>query len=221
MPLPAPLALCVGGVFCCSLLALHLLWLAGIYRRPGPTVRGGHANFFTLLVGLGGFLFVGVRLAGPAGQALFAPTRTVAWADGWHTFDQAYRTQLVTAAVFSAGLVTAVAVASWNRRDTLEAHHIDPVAVEQVVADATSAVGLADTAAVTATVRPQVGHATVRVRRLDPVIAAELLAQLRTRLKSAPPSDGSVGAWYTATAGGLLGCTVALFLAFFRYARMI
>ena len=219
MSLPAPLALCVGGVFCCSLLALHLLWLATLYRRPGPTVRGGHADFLTLLVGLGGFLFVGQRLAGPVGQSLHAPTST--WADGWHTFDHADRTRLVAEVAFAAGLVTAVAVAAWNRRDTLEAHHIDPVAVEQAVADADAALRLAGTAAVTAVIRPRAGHATVRVRRLDPAAAGELLAQLRTRLAAAPPSDGAAGAWYTAAAGGLLGCTAALFLAFFRHARLI
>ncbi len=221
MLLPAPLALCVGGVFCCSLLALHLLWLATLCRRPGPTIRSGHANFLTLLVGLGGFVFVGVRLAGPAGQAIQAPTLTVTWADGWHTFDQAYRTQMVAATAFAAGLVTAVAVAAWNRRDTLEVHHVNPAAVEQAVADAASAVGLADTAAVIASVRPRAGHATVRVRRLDPAAAAELLMELRTRLAAAPPSDGTAGAWYTAAAGGLLGCTAALLLAFCRQARMI
>ena len=219
MPLPVPLALCVGGVFCCSLLALHLLWVATLHRRGRPTVLSGHADFAATLLGLGGFLAVLWPAAATAGRVGFAGGLD-SWPAVRDRLDRGLTAGPRLADGVAAGLITLVAVGAWRRRDSLEVHHVEPAAVAEAIAVATAAAGLADTA-VRWSVRPRANHATVRVRRLEPAVAAELLRHLRSSLAAAPPPGRPAGDVYTAVAALLLGCTVGLFVYFFHLTKLI
>ena len=221
MPLPNPLAVCIGGVFCCSLLALHLLWLATLHRRAQPSVVTGEMAFAVTLVGLSGFLLVGGSVAASYGHAWSASGRADTYDATWGQVVRQPAVRMGSLAVYGACLAVVAGVGFWNRRDSLEAFNIDPTALPTAVEEAAAAVGLGDSRAIRWAVRPSAGHATVWVRRLDPAVSEDLLAALIQKLAVAPIPARSAGGWYTAVAGGLLGITVALFLAFFRITRQI
>jgi hypothetical protein len=211
MPLSPALALCLGGVFCLSLLALHLLRLAALNARPRPAVVSARWDFAATLGGLAGFIGVGSLVAAGAGQAVFSATRQPTW--------EAIRERprLVLAAGPWAGvgfgglLVAAVAVGCWTRRDSLEVYNVGPAAVPAVAADALAAVGLpAGSLALGWTTLPRLAHATVRVRGLDPAGTRELLAHLRAGLRAAPTGGSPAVLWLTAAAGGLIAATFVL-----------
>ena len=219
MPLPYPLAVCLAGVFCCSLLALHLLWVATLHRRSRPTVVGGVGAFAALRAGRPGFLWGGCWGGAGAGAGWFVSRPAGSLDDTWATVVHRPTARLATVGVCGTVLAVVAGVGFWHRRDSLEVHNIVTASVPDVVEAAAAEVGLVPSPGISWTFRPAAGHATVRVRGLEPVATGELLAALESRLESAPVPAKSAGGRYTAAAAGLLGVTFALFAAYFRMTR--
>lgn len=71
MVLPYILAVLFCGVFCLIPLAMYLLWLAHVTRRPHPTAISGHWDFVGLMLGLSGFVIMGGGLVLTLFQANF------------------------------------------------------------------------------------------------------------------------------------------------------
>jgi hypothetical protein len=53
------LVILVAAVCCLAPLSAYLFWLAGVNRRPKPTVYSGRWDFVSLLIGLSGFVLFG------------------------------------------------------------------------------------------------------------------------------------------------------------------
>lgn len=220
MYLSPALALCLGGVFCLSLLALGLLRLASLNARPRPAVVSARADFAAVVLGLAGFIGVGPWVTAAAGQAVLAAGRQASW--------QAVKARpgLVLAAGpwtgvgFATAVVIGVAVGCWTRRDALEVYNVDPAAVPEVAADALAAVGLTARSPVLAwSTLPGMAHATVRVRGLDPAATRELLARLRAGFRAAPTGGSPAALRLTAAAGGLIAATFVLIGVFVYHTR--
>lgn len=208
-PSPA-LALCLSGVFCLSLLALHLLRLASLNARTRPAVVSARWDFAAALVGLAGFIGVGGTVAASAAYALAAGRQPT-----WEAIRERPRLALAAGPWAGVGygvlVVAAVAAGCWNRRDSLEVYNVDPAAVPAVAADALAAVGLsAGSPALAWETVPRLAHAVVRVRGLDAAGTRELLARLRAGFRDAPAGGSPAVLWLTAAAGGLIACTFVL-----------
>lgn len=222
MSLSLPLAVCLGGVFCFSLLALHLLRLAALNRGRRPTVVSARWDFAAMLVGLAGFLGVGGTAAAAAGQTVLAASRQPSLEAVRQQLDQTLAAGWWAGIAFAGLMVVSVSLACWNRRDSLEVYNIDPAAVGAVTADGLAAAGLpAGSPALAVTTTPRLCHATLRVRGLDPAATRDLLGHLRTQFLAGPTGDGVAGVWLTAVAAGLIGCTFVLVGVFYLYTRRV
>jgi hypothetical protein len=122
-------------VFCLIPLAMYLLWLAQITRRPHPTPVSGPWDFAGLVMGLSGFIVFGGGLLLTLFQSNFrywmrgnVEALRAAWIQErvtWALFVSFY-----LAVVFGGIVLTFLA-----RRRTLVVYHVEPAAFETALVE--------------------------------------------------------------------------------------
>jgi hypothetical protein len=130
--------MCMGGIVCLTPLAVYLVYVVTMNRRPRPSVVDGVWDFVGVLAGLAGFLFcLGVVLGGVATDArIVTGGRAERIPDGM-PWQSTY--WLATTAVYSAVVLGLVVRGVRSRRWTLQVLNADLATVEGCVADAFAA----------------------------------------------------------------------------------
>ena len=219
------LALCFAGVFCLTPLSVYLLWLAGVNRRPLPTVVSGSSDFIALIAGLSGFLIFGGLLTVTALQSNarywtrgnFEQLRTA--------FDQEKWIWLAIAGGYIAVVVFAVAFGMRRRRKSLAIYGVD---IDGLVAKVFSSLapildGVKYRGSPSAyghlyRIEPfyGMGHAVVRITANDRSESEEIERILRAELPQSPPAARSPAGWFHAVAVCCaIGALFSLGLVFF------
>lgn len=217
------LALCFAGVFCLSPLAVYLLWLAGVNRRPRPTVVSGQSDFIALVAGLSGFLIFGSLLAVTVTQSNARYWTRGNFEQVRAAWDQEKGIWLMAAGSYVALVVTGAIVGYVRRKNTLAVYAADPDGVIAIIDAEVTAVSTGTARSgygwgTLVRLEPNVGmgHATVRVTATDAGIAGELDRRLRAALPFATPAITTPAAWFhTAAIGCGIGAVCSLGLVFF------
>jgi hypothetical protein len=206
------LALCFAGVFCLTPLAFYLLWLAGVNRRPRPTVISGPADFLALVGGLSGFLVFGLVIFVTVVQSNTRYGLRGNGAQLRELWDREKGYWLATAGAYVGFVVASVVVGYARRGRTLSVYGVDPDGATAVI-DAEVAelnptwkrVGYRWGDAVRVDPNRGMGHATVAITAADAGMAGELDRRLRRALADATPAAATPAGWFQSAA---FACTV-------------
>lgn len=183
------LTICLGGILCLTPLAVYLVWLSALNRKPHPTVVTASWDFVALLVGLAGFLFcVGVMLAtavadlgiftrGPFNRlAVWLPWINLAW--------------FLSLTVYLLLLARAVRKGLAARRHSVAIYNIDEPVLSAALDEALLVLNL-EKAQVRTSTFPVFRHAVVTMP--DGGELEKLLRQMMPRLPAA--DDNPAAPW--------------------------
>jgi hypothetical protein len=231
VPLSVILALCMGGIACCTPLTLYLFWLANLNRRGRPTPVAGPWDFVALLAGLSGFLVIGSGLlltAVVARSRLWGGHSFEELRDSWGHERTAWAVALA-AYLAAAGLLVGLTLAA--RRRSLVAYNADLPAAEAALGHVFDDLGLpvkrfgnlwtdADGRGLVEAVPFHLfRNVTFRLLTADPRLREELDRRLRAAVAARPAGDNPVAPWLATTAVSLfvtvLCCVVLIGAAVF------
>lgn len=206
------LALCFAGVFCLSPLAVYLLWLAAVNRRPRPTVVSGPSDFLALVGGLSGFLIFGLLIFVTVMQSNTRYGFRGNGAQLRELWDREKVYWLVTAGAYIGVVGAGVTVGYVRRGRSLSVYGVDPDGVIAVIDTEMSdydpplkRTGYRWGDAIRMDPYPGLGHATVTVTTADASLVGEFDRRLRRALPLAAPSATTPAAWFHTAA---LGCSI-------------
>jgi hypothetical protein len=226
-----------GGFLCFIPLALYCVALAGINRRPHPSLVSGVADFTWALLGLSGFLIVGgpVLLAGLHSAWRSSVFRGSFEAVGALLDEPAWPWVFLWGAYFAA-VLTGVIVVYRQRRVMSIICHVDPATAMAALTEvcgrldlpvaqrgASLVLGGAARSAVL-DVRPApVLRSVTLTWRSDPAAMRPIFEEeLRRTLLTVSAPDNPLATWLLTAATGLFIVQVVafgLFLLFLYYAR--
>jgi hypothetical protein len=228
----------VFGAFLCLMpLSLYCLALAGINRRPSPTLVSGAADFAWAVVAVSGFLIVG----GPAALASIHD----AWRRGVHrgSFEAvgaavlgADWPWLLLWAAYFAAVVIAVVVGFRRRRAWSVLYNIDSASAILALTDSCRRLGIAIERRGGRIVLDKAGRPAELELRTAPVLRSVTLKwlddplairgmveeELQRRLETTAVPVNPIASWLTAVATALFIVQVvafAMLVLFLYYAR--
>ncbi len=222
VPATQLIVLCFAGVVCVGPLAIYLCWLAGVNRRPAPTVVAGAWDFARLYAALSGFVLVG-------GVVLLSLVQTdsrfVARGD-WAQLQVNWEQERVNWTLTMVGYLTLVigvaALVAASRARLLCVYNVAPADADKAVEEALEKAGLP-------TVRhgnrwgdgiplvevvPFHGTAHVGIHLLSNSRATrdELERHLRPALLALAAPDNPAAPWLTSLASGTVMVLVGFVL---------
>jgi hypothetical protein len=206
------LALCFAGVFCLTPLAVYLLWLAGVNRRPRPTVVSGPADFLALVGGLSGFLLFGLVIFVTVVQSNTRYGLRGNGAQLRELWDREKGYWLATAGAYVGAVASAVIVGYARRGRTLSVYGIDSdaalAAIDHELSEIKATakrIGYRWGDVLRLDPNRGLGHATVAITTPDAATADELDRRLRRVLPLAMPAATTPAGWFQTAA---LGCSI-------------
>jgi hypothetical protein len=129
------LVLCLAAVFCLAPLAIYLLWLALVTRRPRPTVISGTWDFVGLAAGLSGFVLFGGGLVLSLVQSNFRYWMRGNFESLRAAWGQEKVTWMLFAFLYVTLVITWIALALAARRRSLVVYHVDPAVFEAALGE--------------------------------------------------------------------------------------
>jgi hypothetical protein len=228
----------VFGAFLCLMpLSLYCLAMAGINRRPNPTLVSGLADFAWAVMAVSGFLIVG----GPAALASIHDT----WRRGVHrgSFDAVGASVLgadwpwlLLWAAYFAAVVIGVVLAFRRRRAWSVIYNIDSGSADSALADACRRLGIAIERRGGQIVLDKAGRPAELELRAAPILRSVTLDwrsdplairsfvedELQRRLGTTAVPVNPIASWLTAVATALFIVQVvafAMLVLFLYYAR--
>ena len=215
-------AMCFAGVFCLTPLSAYLLWLAGVNRRPTPTVVSGKSDFMALIAGLAGFLIFGGILVVTAVQSNarywtrgnFEQLRTAWQQEKW--------IWLGIACGYIALVIVAVVIGYLRRTRVLSVYAVDPEGVIATVdtelaqfSPTTKRTGYSWGDLVRIVPFNGMGHVNVCITAPVPSQANELDRLLRATLPHSMPAMRTSAGWFhSAAVCCAIGAMCSLVLVF-------
>lgn len=204
------LSLCFAGVFCLTPLAIYLLWLTGVNKRPMPTVLAASWDFIALVGGLSGFLLFGGLIFLTAAQSNFRYWTRGNFEQVRLAWGQEKGAWLSLAIVYVVAVVLAVAVTAYRKRRTLAVYNVELESlletvdgeVKQLAPDIVRR-GYAWPGVCELTPFIGLGHAEIAVADADRQNDLDL--RLRRQLPHALPAPRSPAPWLSTAA---LGCSI-------------
>jgi hypothetical protein len=204
------LSLCFAGVFCLTPLAIYLLWLTGVNKRPKPTVLSASWDFVALVGGLSGFLLFGGLIFLTAAQSNFRYWTRGNFEQVRLAWGQEKGMWLLLAVAYLLVVITAVAITIYRKRRTLTVYNIELESLLETVDGEIKSIapdvgrrgyawpGVCE-------LKPFVGLGHAEIILPEPTVQTELELRLRRQLPHALPSPHSPAAWLSTAA---LGCSI-------------
>jgi hypothetical protein len=226
-----------GGFLCFIPLALYCVALAGVNRRPHPSLVSGVADFAWALLGLSGFLIVGgpVMLAGMHSAWRISVFRGSFEAVGALLDEPTWPWIILWGAYFTA-VLAGVIVIYRRRRATSIICHADPASALEALTDVCGRLdlpvaqrgarlvlgGAARSAVLDVRPAPVLRSVTLTWRS-DPAEMRPIFEEeLRRTLLTVPAPDNPLATWLLTAATGLFIVQLVafgLFVLFLYYAR--
>lgn len=208
------MAVCFAGLFSLAPLSFYLCWLAGVNRRPQPTVVSGVWDFVGVFAALFGFLLVG----GAVLLSLVANNGRLFTDGNVDRLKMVFEVQWLTwlaLLIGYTGLVLVVAAAGLRGRvRSLAVYNLDADAAERVVAAALERSGLparrmgdlwVETAAngrrlVEVKTFHGTAHTTIRLVCPHGRVREDIERHLRSELAAAETGPGPAAPWFSSLA---------------------
>ena len=214
MPASQLMALCFAGVVCVGPLAIYLCWLAGVNRRPHPTVVSGVWDFARLYAALSGVVLVGGVLLLTLVQS---DSRFLARGN-WEQVKANWGQEWVNWTLVMVGYLTLVlgvsALVAAARARLLCVYNVDPADADRAVEDALEKAGLPTARhgnrwgdgipLVEVTPFHGTAHAGIYLLSNSQATREELERHLRPALEALPSPDNPSAPWFTSLASGVV-----------------
>ena len=200
----------ITGLLCLPPLALYLVWLGSLNRRPRVTILAGSFDFLMLMAGLSGFLIFGAAMVLAALQS----NARYAFYGDWERLDAArQREQFAWLAITVGYLLVlggSIVYGMVARRSSLSLYNCDRADAEMVIEASLREIGLNPTRFGSTWSDNQrlleidefaaFRHVTVRIVVADEQLAQEIERALRKNAKAYPISSSPLSGWFQLTA---------------------
>lgn len=208
------LVVCLAGIFCLAPLALYLLWLSVLNRRPRPTVVPGGWDFAALCGGLSGFVLFGGGLV----LSLLQSNVRYIFRGNFEALRTAWGQEQLAWLAVAGGYLFVVVGGGWLtlalRRRSLVVYNVEPGSVETALAEVFDQLGrpvqrtgnLWSGPAPLFELEPFAAGKCVSLRWVgdDERLFEEVARQLRTVTADLAPVENPAARWLLSAAVGLL-----------------